>query len=172
MELAWICEESGRQFQRVPQQLAEEAGAWGWDLMEGGGGLRGLLCACTSVSLLLRVPQQLAVETCNLVVCAPAVPCVCLGSVDRQAARQASAPNSLHSLLPLSTAWLCVVLQRPRPRQHWKQRTWTTEAHPSGLADGRTGRQPLRPAQGGTAPAFTSSLPPVTLLETAPCNTL
>ena len=28
MELAWICEDSGRQFQRVPQQLAEEAGAW------------------------------------------------------------------------------------------------------------------------------------------------
>lgn len=27
MELAWICDESGRQFQRVPQQLAEEAGA-------------------------------------------------------------------------------------------------------------------------------------------------
>lgn len=27
MELAWICEESGRQFQRVPQQLAEEAEA-------------------------------------------------------------------------------------------------------------------------------------------------
>ncbi|EFN57835.1 hypothetical protein CHLNCDRAFT_56088 [Chlorella variabilis] len=27
LELAWICEESGRQFQRVPQQLAEEAEA-------------------------------------------------------------------------------------------------------------------------------------------------
>lgn len=27
MELAWICEESGRQFQRVPQQLVDEAGA-------------------------------------------------------------------------------------------------------------------------------------------------
>lgn len=27
MELAWICEDSGRQFQRVPQQLAEEAEA-------------------------------------------------------------------------------------------------------------------------------------------------
>lgn len=26
MELAWVCEESGRQFQRVPQQLADEAG--------------------------------------------------------------------------------------------------------------------------------------------------
>ena len=26
MELAWVCEESGRQFQRVPQPLAEEAG--------------------------------------------------------------------------------------------------------------------------------------------------
>jgi hypothetical protein len=48
MELAWICEESGRQFQRVPQQLVEEAGEWQRQrqrLRQGGG------CGCGSGSV-------------------------------------------------------------------------------------------------------------------------
>ena len=58
MELAWICEESGRQFQRVPQQLVEEAGEcqlarvlqwWWFRLASGaGGGCCSVVAGCVT----------------------------------------------------------------------------------------------------------------------------
>ncbi len=135
MELAWICEESGRQFQRVPQQLAEEAGAW----------LAGCCLQLSSPALMLHVPcaglysaaaagggggcvagwllSSHRFWCCRWHFLRPAllVPLLVLqgAAIGRTIRLPAHPTHHPNGHLP--------GLQRRQPRQRWKRRTWTTE---------------------------------------------